>query len=61
MLKGELDAHLGYEKHSKTVEAVIKSVYLALRETSKKRTQPIRNWGCIINQFLIIFAQRLKI
>ena len=43
MLEGELDAHPGYEKHSKTDEATIKSVYLALRETSKKWTQPIRN------------------
>ncbi len=37
-----------------TDEAVIKSVYLALRETSKKWTQSIRDWGRIINQFLII-------
>jgi len=44
-----------------TDEAVIKSVYLALRETSKKWTQPIRNRGRIVNQFLIIFAQRLRL
>ncbi|WP_425490621.1 transposase [Chitinophaga qingshengii] len=28
-----------------TDEAVLKSVYLALREVSKKWTMPIRNWG----------------
>jgi len=44
-----------------TDEAVIKSVYLALRETSKKWIQPIRNWGRINNQFLIINAQRLRL
>ncbi len=42
-----------------TDEAVIKSVYLALRETSKKWTKPIRNWGLILNQFLTIFAERV--
>ena len=42
-------------------EAVLKSVYLALREASKKWTMPIRNWGMILNQFLIIFEDRVKI
>ena len=43
-----------------TDEAVMKSVYLSLREVSKKWTQPIRNWGLILGQFLTIFADRLK-
>jgi transposase-like protein len=43
-----------------TDEAVLKSVFLALREATKKWTQPIRNWGVIFNQFLIIFDERLK-
>ena len=42
-------------------EAVMKSVYLALREASKKWTMPIRNWGMILNQFLTIFDGRVKI
>lgn len=42
-------------------EAVMKSVYLALREASKKWTMPIRNWGMILNQFLTIFGNRVKI
>lgn len=42
-------------------EAVLKSVYLALREASKKWTMPIRNWGIVLNQFLIIFGDRLKV
>ena len=44
-----------------TDEAVMKSVYLALRETSKKWTMPIRNWGLILNQFLTIFAKRVQL
>jgi len=28
-----------------TDDAITKSVYLVLREGSKKRTMPIRNWG----------------
>lgn len=42
-------------------EAVLKSVYLALREASKKWTMPIQNWGMILNQFLIIFEDRVRL
>lgn len=42
-------------------EAVLKSVYLALREASKKWTMPIRNWGMILNQFLTIFDNRVMV
>lgn len=41
--------------------AVKKSVYLAIREITKKWTQPVRNWGIIINQFSIISEDRCKI
>jgi len=42
-------------------QAVLKSVYLALREATKKWTMPIRNWGIILNQFLIIFEDRVRL
>lgn len=42
-------------------DAVLKSVYLALREVTKKWTMPIRNWGIVLNQFLTIFENRIKI
>lgn len=42
-------------------QAVMKSVYLALREITKKWTLPIRNWPIIVNQFLTIFEERCKI
>jgi len=38
-----------------TEEAVMKSVFLALRESTKKWTMPVRNWGVILKQFLAIF------
>jgi putative transposase len=44
-----------------TDDAVMKSVFLAVREASKKWTMPIRDWGSILNQFNIIFGDRLKI
>jgi transposase-like protein len=37
--------------------AALKSVYLAIRNIEKKWTMPIRNWGTILNQFLIKFDQ----
>lgn len=47
-------------KHSfPTDEAVMKSVFLATREATKKWTMPIRNWGTILNQFMLIFDERL--
>lgn len=42
-------------------DAVLKSVYLALREISKKWTMPIQNWGIILNQFLILFEKRVQL
>lgn len=42
-------------------KAVQKSVYLALRESTKKWTQPIRNWALIINQLRAIYQDRVKI
>lgn len=44
-----------------TDEAVMKSVFLAINEVTKKWTMPIRDWGMILNQFLIIFDERLDL
>ena len=40
-------------------EAALKLLYLAIRNTSKKWTMPIRNWELALNQFAIIFEERL--
>jgi len=39
----------------------MKSVFLAVNEVTKKWTMPIRDWGMILNQFLIIFDERLDL
>ncbi len=36
-------------------------VYLSLMEIEKKWTQPIHNWGLIMNQFMLIFENRIQI
>jgi putative transposase len=40
-------------------EAVFKLLYLALRNISKRWTMPIRDWGGAMNQFAIIFEDRV--
>ena len=60
-LNGKIRKYTKNKLSFSTDEAVIKSVYLALRETSKKWTRPIRNWGLILNQFLTIFAERVQL
>ena len=47
--------------HFSTEDGIMKVLYLAIRGVSKKWTMPIRNWGMILNQFLIIFEDRVKI
>jgi transposase-like protein len=42
-------------------QAVMKSVYLATREATKKWTIPIRNWGIVLNQFLLIYEERVQL
>lgn len=42
-------------------QAVKKSVFLALREITKKWTQPHRNWPILLNQFTTLFEERMKL
>ncbi|MFT4203023.1 MAG: IS256 family transposase [Chitinophagaceae bacterium] len=60
-LNGKIRKYTKNKLSFPTDDAVMKSVYLALREVSKKWTMPIHNWGIVLNQFLIIFGDRLKI
>lgn len=60
-LNGKIRKYTKNKLSFPTDEAVIKSVYLAVREATKKWTMPIRDWGLVLNQFLIIFAGRLKL
>lgn len=60
-LNGKIRKYTKNKLSFPTDDAVMKSVYLALRESSKKWTMPIRNWGMILNQFLTIFGSRVRI
>ena len=58
-LNGKIRKYTKNKLSYPTDEAVMKSTYLAVREATKKWNMPIRNWGLILNQFLIIFENRL--
>ena len=60
-LNGKIRKYTRNKLSFPTDEAVLKSVYLSLIESTKKWTMPIHNWGQILNQFLIIFENRLSI
>lgn len=42
-----------------TDDSVMKLLYLALTNASKKWTMPIRDWGTALNQFAIYFRERV--
>ena len=44
-----------------TDDSIIKILYLAINRVSKKWTMPIRNWKAALNQFVIIFGDRVPI
>lgn len=60
-LNGKIRKYTSNKMSFPTDEAVKKSVYLALMESTKKWTQPIQNWGLILNQFMTIFGERVKV
>lgn len=41
-------------------DAAMKLLYLAIRNVSKKWTMPIRSWELALNQFAIVFEERLS-
>lgn len=59
-LNGKIRKYTKNKLSFPTDEAVLKSTYLAVREATKKWSMPIRDWGIVLNQFLIIFEKRLK-
>ena len=60
-LNGKIRKYTKNKLSYPTDQAVMKSVYLALRESTKSWTKPIRNWGVILNQFLAIFDDRVQL
>jgi len=41
-----------------TDDSLKKSIYLSIKEISKKWYQPIRNWGIIVGQFIMFYDDR---
>lgn len=60
-LNGKIRKYTKNKLSYPTGEAVMKSVYLAVREATKKWTMPVRQWGVILNQFLTIFEERVRL
>ncbi len=59
-LNGKIRKYTKNKLSFPTDDAVMKSVFLAVNESTKKWTMPIRDWGTILNQFMIMFENRLK-
>jgi transposase-like protein len=57
----------GIRKYTKTKtqfpneNAAAKSIYLSIKNIEEAWTQPIKNWGLILNQYLIIFENRCRL
>jgi transposase-like protein len=60
-LNGKIRKYTKNKLSFPTDEAVMKSVFLAVSEATKKWSMPIRNWGIIANQFQILFGDRFII
>jgi len=58
-LNGKIRKYTKNKLSFPTDESVMKSVYLAVQEATRKWSMPIHNWGVITNQFIIIFGARL--
>ena len=60
-LNGKIRKYTKNKLSFPTDDAVMKSVYLAVREATKKWSTPVRNWGIILNQFLTIYEKRVRL
>lgn len=60
-LNGKIRKYTKNKMSFPTDQALKKSVYLAIFEITRKWTMPIRNWPIILNQFIAIFDERVKI
>ncbi len=60
-LNGKIRKYTKNKLSFPTDQAVMKSVYLATREATKKWSMPIKNWGIVLSQFLTIFEERVQL
>jgi len=59
-LNGQIRKYTRNKMSFPTETAVMKSVYLAIKEATKRWRRPLPNWGMIYGQFCIMFEDRLK-
>ena len=59
-LNGKIRKYTKNKMSFPTDDAVLKSVFLSIKEATKKWTMPIRDWGIILNQFTIMFENRIN-
>lgn len=60
-LNGKIRKYTKTKMSFPTDDAVLKAVFLALNEATKKWSMPIHNWGIVLNQFMLMFEQRLRL
>ena len=60
-LNGKIRKYTKNKLSFPTDDAVIKSVFLALMEATRKWSNKIPDWGIVLNQFVLTFEDRLKI
>lgn len=58
-LNGKIRKYTKNKMSFPTDDAVMKSAFLAILEATKKWIMPIKDWGTILNQFMVIFDGRL--
>ena len=49
ILNGKIRKYTKYKISFPSYDTILESVFLALREATKKWTMPIRNWGIVLN------------
>jgi putative transposase len=42
-------------------ESIVKLLYLALQHVAKRWTQPLREWKAALNQFVLLFGERVPV
>lgn len=42
-------------------EAALKLIFMALNNISKKWTMPFKNWGAVLNQFAVVYGDRVPL
>ncbi len=60
-LNGKIRKYTKNKLSFQTDDAVMKSVYLSVREATKKLSMPVKNWGIILNQFLTIYEKKVRL